>query len=187
MKVLLTACLLLLAACNGVPSSDEANRPFFAPGHELALPQPAELGRDAEWLQHITVRHDGDAYAFDGRISVTAESFQLIGIDGLGRRTMSIDWNRSGQVNAMRAEWLPPQVRPGPMLADIVLLYWPRDVLRRALQPSGATLREIGKTRIVSLGGKEVLHIDYLGGGRLRYRNNGWGYEIEVQSVEVVP
>lgn len=108
---------------------------FFAPGRVLHLPAPADLGRNVEWLQKITIHHGDDTFAFEGRISVTPERFHLVGLDGLGRRAMEVTWERNGTVVATRADWLPPQVKPGSMLADIVLLYWPRDVLRQSGSP----------------------------------------------------
>jgi hypothetical protein len=179
--------VLWLAACMAGPTEDAANQPYFAPGHLLALPEPADLGRPAEWLQHITVRHGDETFAFDGRISITADRFHLVGVDGLGRRAMSITWEKSGRITAMRADWLPPEVRPGPMLADIILIYWPPEILRQALASSGATLHDTEESRSISAEGSEILAIDYLGDGRVKYRNMAWGYEIEVQSVEVAP
>jgi hypothetical protein len=160
---------------------------MFAPGRALDLPGPGDLGHSVEWLQQITVHHGADVFAFEGRLSVTPDRLKLVGVDGLGRRAMTVIWDKSGSVTATRAEWLPPQVKPGSMLADIVLLYWPREVLRRALKSSGATLQEIGRTRIVSVGADEILHIDDLGNGRVAYRNSAWGYTIEVQTIEVAP
>lgn len=187
MKRWYLAILLLLTACADVATEQSDNQPLFAPGHVLNLPAPGDLGHNAEWLQQITVRHGADVFAFEGRISVTPEKFQLVGLDGLGRRTMTVVWDQSGLVTATRADWLPPQVKPGSMLADIVLLYWPRDVLRRALKSSGATLQEVGHTRIVSIGADEILHIEDLGNGRVTYRNKAWGYTIDVQTIEVAP
>jgi hypothetical protein len=178
---------LSLAACAGAPTVPSDNVPMFAPGHVLALPSPGDLGRSVEWLQQITVHRGAEVFAFEGRISVTADRFQLLGLDGLGRRAMTVTWDKSGAVTATRADWLPPQVKPGPMLADIVLLYWPRDVLRHALKPAGATLQEVGGTRVVHIGADEVLRIEDLGQGHVRYRNDAWGYTIDVQTVEVAP
>jgi len=186
-RFLVLAGALLLAACASAPTGPADNVPTFAPGRVLALPAPGDLGRSVEWLQQITVHHGADVFAFEGRISVTADRFQLLGLDGLGRRAMTITWEKSGAVTASRADWLPPQVKPGPMLADIVLLYWPRDILRHALKSAGATLQEVGGTRIVRIDGDEVLHIEDLGQGHVRYRNDAWGYTIDVQTVEVTP
>jgi len=187
MKALALACLLFLAACSGVTTDQSDNQPVFAPGRALALPEPGDLGRSVDWLQQITVHHGTDVFAFEGRVRVTPEQFQLVGLDSLGRRAMTVIWDKSGRVTATRADWLPPQVRPGSMLADIILLYWPRDVVRHALEPAGATLLDVGQTRTVRIGADEILHIDDKGGGRVIYRNNAWGYTIEVQTVEVTP
>jgi len=187
MRAWCLAGLLLLAACSAVSTEKSDNLPFFAPGRLLELPAPGDLGHKAEWLQQITVHHGADVFAFEGRISITPERFQLVGLDGLGRRAMTVIWEKSGAITATRADWLPPQIKPGPMLADIILLYWPRDVLRRSLKPAGASLQQIGQTRIVSIGADEILHIDEWGDGRVTYRNNAWGYTIDVQTVEVLP
>ncbi|MBI2255691.1 MAG: DUF3261 domain-containing protein [Proteobacteria bacterium] len=187
MKAWRLIAALLLAACAGVSTDQPDNKPMFAPGRVLALPLPGDLGHSVEWLQQVTVHHGADVFAYEARISVTPDRFQLVGLDGLGRRAMTITWDKSGAVTATRADWLPPQVKPGPMLADIVLLYWPRDIVRHALKPSGGTLLEVGRTRVVSVGSDEVLLIDNLGDGRMTYRNSAWGYTIDVQTVEVAP
>ena len=179
--------LFALAACSGSATIIPDSQTFFAPGRVLHLPAPADLGRNVEWLQKITIHHGDDTFAFEGRISVTPERFHLVGLDGLGRRAMEVTWERNGTVVATRADWLPPQVKPGSMLADIVLLYWPRDVLRQALKPSGAALQDIGEMRIVSVGVDEILRINNLGDGRVRYRNDAWGYTIDIQTIEVTP
>lgn len=187
------AAMLMMPGCAHTLVDDQGSLPYFAPDRLLALPRPGDLGRSVEVSQMITVRHEKDVFSFEGHISVTPERFHLVGIDGMGRRAMSVIWDKSGKVTAERADWLPEAVRPGSMLADIVLLYWPGHVLRPALASVDATLREGIDTRTVIVDGAEILHVDYLAGGaqswngRLHYRNAAWGYEIDVQSVESVP
>lgn len=187
------ALIFTVTACTTVPLADEANLPYFAPNHLLALPQPGDLGKSLEMSQMITVRHDDDVFAFEGHISVTPERFYLVGVDGMGRRAMSVTWDKSGKIIAERADWLPAAVRSGSMLADIILIYWPAAVLRPALENAGAVLVDGPTSRSISVDGKEILKIDYLAGrpqattGRLHYRNSAWGYEIDVQSVEATP
>jgi len=54
----------------------------------------------------------------------------------MGRRAVTITW--TGQnVSAETAPWVPETLRPGSMLADIILIYWPEAAVRRAL-PDGA-------------------------------------------------
>ena len=193
MKWAMAALGLILAGCGSTPVEDAANMPYFAPGRLLELPRPGDLGRSVEMSQMITVRHDGEVFAFEGHISVSPERFLLVGVDGIGRRAMSVTWEKSGRITAERADWLPPAVRPGPMLADIVLLYWPAGVLRQALLPAGAMVTDTPGRRRIAIDDVDVLIVDYMAGGdqatggRLHYRNTAWGYEIDVQSVEVVP
>ena len=184
---------LVLAGCSSTPVDDAANMPYFAPDRLLALPAPGDLGRSVEMSQMITVRHDGEVFAFEGHISISPERFLLVGVDGIGRRVMSVTWNKNGRITAERADWLPPAVRPGPMLADIVLLYWPAAVLRQALKSAGAVVKDTPGRRRITIDDVDILTVDYLAGGdqatggRLHYRNTAWGYEIDVQSVEVAP
>jgi hypothetical protein len=191
--IVAAALAVAVTACATAPVADEQNYPYFAPNHLLALPKPGDLGRPLEMSQMITVRHDGDVFAFEGHISVTEERFYLVGVDGMGRRAMSVAWEKSGKITAERADWLPAAVRPGSMLADIVLIYWPAPALRPALENSGAVLVDGPTSRSISIDGTEILKIDYLVGGpqatngRLHYRNSAWGYEIDVQSVEATP
>lgn len=190
---IIAGALLSIIGCTTTAVDDRANLPYFAPDRLLTLPHPGDLGRSVEVSQMITVRHDTDVIAFEGHISVTPERFYLVGVDGMGRRAMSVTWEKSGKITAERADWLPEAVRPGSMLADIVLLYWPGDVLRPALASADATLKDDAESRAVAVDGSELLHVDYLAGGaqawtgRLHYRNTAWNYEIDVQSVEVVP
>jgi hypothetical protein len=85
---------------------------------------------------------------------------------------------------------MPSALRPDSMLADIVMLYWPEDVVRRAIAPAGAELVVNAKSRTVRIDGRDVLHVDYDQSGTgpwtgsLHYANRGWGYEITVRSVE---
>jgi YD repeat-containing protein len=182
----------VLAGC----ASDEMpseTLPMIAPGHLLTLPAPGDLGRSVEAAQLITVHREGETYVFEGHISVTPERFLLVGVDGTGRRAMTLTWDRSGKVTAETAPWMPRAIPPGPMLADIVVLYWPEAIVQRALKESGATLAVGNGSRTVTADGSQILRADYQDGagaawsGKLRYRNDAWGYDIEVQSVELAP
>jgi hypothetical protein len=187
--------LMLQAAVGGCASDRPVpeDLPMIAPGHLLTLPAPGDLGRSVEAAQLITVRRGSEADVFEGHVSVTPQRFLLVGVDGMGRRAMTLTWERSGKVSGETASWLPRPVPPGPMLADIVVLYWPEATVRRALEGSGATLKVRNGGRSVIADGMEVLQAEYQGNaapswtGTLRYRNKAWGYEIEVQSVELAP
>ncbi len=188
------ALVLWLGACTAMPGggSTDVHAPLLAPGEVLALPRPADLGRRVEAAQLITASRDGQTFVFEGRLSITPERFLLAGVDSLGRRAMTVTWTDAG-LEVETAPWLPPALRPGSMLADIVVLYWPEAAVQRALSPTGGTLTADAHQRTVRIGGKDVLRAErsWAEGkpwtGTLRYANLAWGYEIEVQSTETAP
>ncbi len=188
------ALVLWLGACAAMPGAGttDARAPLLAPGEALALPRPADLGRRVEAAQLITASRDGQTFVFEGRLSITPERFLLAGVDSLGRRAMTVTWTDAG-LEVETAPWLPPALRPGSMLADIVVLYWPEAAVQRALAPTGGTLTADAHQRTVRIGGKDVLRAEHSWAegkpwtGTLRYANLAWGYEIEVQSTETAP
>lgn len=185
------ALALTLGGCVAAPVQD-TRAPMLAPGRELALPRPGDLGRKVEAVQLIAGRHGDQTFVFEGHLSVTPEKMLLVGLDTLGRRAMTVTWTDTG-VEVETAPWLPPGLRPGSMLADLVVLYWPEAAVRRALVPTGGELVQEPHARTVRIDGKEILRAEYswnTGGpwtGTLRYANRAWGYEIEVQSQEAAP
>ena len=202
--------LALLTGCNGnvkipavgyfagpvagpvaAPAADIQSAPF-APGRVLALPRPADLGRTVEAVQMLTARYDSQTFVVEGRLSITPERFVLVGVDGMGRRAMTVTWDgRSLTIES--APWLPASIPPASMLADIVLLYWPEAAVHKALAPAGCTLLATAKSRKVRCGNDIVLIAKYgwpsgaKWDGTLQYSNLAWGYEIEAQSKEMTP
>lgn len=191
--------ILGLAGCDKPPASEmnlvtgsgaNSKEAMISPGRSLVLPMPAEFGRSVEAAQLLTARYDSQSYSFEGRLSITPERLVLVGLDGMGRRAMTVTWNGHDMV-IDRAPWLPEAVRPGSMLADIVVLYWPEHAVRKALAPAGCTLLATPKTRKVRCGAGDVLRAKYdwpvegKWSGSLQYSNLAWGYEIDVQSQEV--
>jgi Protein of unknown function (DUF3261) len=190
---MIAALVIAMTAGCASDRSHPETLPMISPDHIVALPEPADLGRSVEAAQQITVRRGGETQVFEGHISVTPERFLLVGVDGMGRRIITLTWDKSGKVSGETASWLPNPIPPGPMLADLIVLYWPDAVVRRALAGAGATLVSPSGSRTVIADGAEILHVDYQGApgpswsGNLHYRNDAWGYDIEVQSVELAP
>jgi len=164
----------------------------FAPGRDLALPVPADLGRTVEAAQMLTARYDGQTFAFEGRISITPERLVMVGVDGMGRRAMTATWD-GRSLATESAPWLPSNVRPASMLADLVVLYWPEAAVHKALAPAGCKLLATAKSRQVRCGNDTVLTAKYdwpagaKWNGTLQYSNLAWGYEIDAQSKEITP
>jgi hypothetical protein len=154
-----------------------------APGITLALPAPGELGHGVDAVQLVTARRGGESFVFECRLSVDGQRLLLAGSDSMGRRAMTVRWSQDG-ITVERADWLPTSVRPENILADMVLLYWPEEVVRRGL--SGAALTQTSQGRAIG----EAIAISWQGdpwNGLSRLVNTAWGYEIEVRSVRVSP
>jgi hypothetical protein len=182
---------LLLTACVQASLLEESNdpsAPMIAPGQRLTLPRPADLGRSVVATQLITARGGGQTFVMEVNLSVTTKNAVLVGLDPMGRRAMTINW--TGQnVSAETDSWVPANIRPGSMLADVVAIYWPEAAVRKALPPGGELLQQANR-RTIRIDGKDVLRVEYTWApgaqwnGTLRYTNLAWGYEIDVQSSE---
>jgi Protein of unknown function (DUF3261) len=183
---------LLLAGC-ATGQSAPHDRVRMAPGLDLVLPGPDELGRSLEATQLVTARYGDQTVVFEGHISATPERLLLVIIDQLGRKALSVTWDKNG-VAYDAAPWLPSTIPPQNMLADIITLYWPDAAVSRALAASGGRLVANSGTRSVLVGDQEVIHAEYQPAsdtghwvGHAIYRNLPWHYELDIQSVLTTP
>ena len=182
-----------LAGCTpaGPASAGPPGQVTLAPGLAFTLPPPAALGRTIEAEQLITGQHGGESFAFQTRISATQARLLVAGFDTLGRRALTIAWTGTA-LTVEAAPWVPAELRPGNVVADIVLLHWPADAIRAGLS-AGATLREDGAVRVVALAGRELVRIERMEGageswsGHWHDRNAGWHYALDIRSVEAAP
>ncbi|MFA6022396.1 MAG: DUF3261 domain-containing protein, partial [Rhodospirillales bacterium] len=167
----------LLAACSAAPQP--VDRIVIAAGVTLRLPAAGQLGDAVEVAQMVTARHGGDSFSFEGRLSVQADHLILVTTDGLGRRAMTVHWSE-GRLNVDKASWLPGSVPPpANMLADIVLMYWPTEVLAAALD--GAVIEEVGGIRRLRRDGAVVVEIHRDAdpwNGNADLSNRAWDYHI---------
>lgn len=164
-----------------------------APDLALVMPSPADLGRRIEVVQLVVARYGDRTLTFEARISAAPDRFDLVCLDPLGRKAMSIHWT-PGDIQTEKAAWVPEDLRPENMLADIVMLYWPGDVVRRALLASGGTMSVDSQTRSIRAHGAESIHIEFQPSasndpwnGRVGYRNLPWNYALDIQSRVIGP
>lgn len=177
------ALFLLLALAGCATQPPESGAVMVAPGVTLALPAPGDLGRSIEAMQMVSAHHGADTWVFEGRLSVRPDELRLACLDGMGRRALTVVW-AGGRLEVERAPWVPDTLRAENILADIVLLYWPEQVVRRSLQ--GAALRQDGQQRGIG----DAIAISWAGdpwNGSARLRNIAWNYELDVQSATVGP
>ena len=184
------ACIvgILAMACTTV-SPESASSAVPASKAFLSNLRPADLGRDVEAAQLVTVSREGNAVLVEVRLSLKAGRLLLVAQDMLGQRVMTVTWTEAG-IHDEHPPNLPPVVSPAGMLADFVAICWPEDAVRRALEPSGASLIVQGNQRIIMSGRGETMRAT-VGwppqgpwNGRTNYRNVRAGYSVDIQSVE---
>ena len=197
LRLLTLALPVLLSACASLPGALSVGSPpagdtLIAPTRRIVMPQPAVFGRSVEARQLVTVKHNGNTIAFESRISITSKRMSLVCMDTLGRRAMSVEWDGT-KMDVIVAPWVPDSVRPGSMMADLAMLYWPEKAVRAAVAPIAGDVVISERKRVLRVDGKEVLRADYgwpdgaAWNGKLHYANTAWGYEVDVQSVEIKP
>lgn len=177
-------CLLLvglLTACS-LPSHS-GGAVALAPQVSLRLPSSAQLGEVVEAVQLVTASHGGDSFTFEGRLSVTSAGLILVTTDGMGRRAMTIRWS-NGSLEVDKASWLPASLPPpANMLADIMLMYWPVEVLRTHVD--GALVEAEGTSRSLRRDGAVMVEISGAAdpwNGSVTLHNRVWEYRIQVAS-----
>jgi hypothetical protein len=184
----LGGCTRIGTALTALP----AGQVTVAPGVMFSMPPPAALQRSVEAQQLITARYRDETFVFETRISVTPSQMLVVGTDMLGRRAMTIEWTG----NAMKVEvapWVPPELRARNVIADIMLLYWPENAVRAGLTPAVAMQVPHPEQRVIAVDGHEMIRMDRVGGpargwsGRWTFDNLGWGYKLDIQSVEAAP
>ena len=187
-KSLAAGTVLALDACATPPPKLPRGQVAVAPGLALTMPSAASLNRRIEVSQLVVAQYGSRNLAFEGRVSASHDHFDLLCIDPLGRQAIRIHWTASGIVSD-KAQWVPEDLHPDNMLADIVMLYWPEAVVAQALAPSGGVLKAETGVRSIRLHGTEIIRAEFQplpGGdpwnGKVRYRNLPWDYTLDIQS-----
>lgn len=185
---LFTVAVFMLAACVD-PTPDLASSAVPRPGAFLNHVSPADLGRDVDAVQLVSVSRGADAFTIEVRLSVRAQQLKFVAQDMIGQRLMTVEWNGTDVVE-QRSPNLPAFVVPKGLLADLVVICWPESVVRQALEQTGSTLLAQNDRRIVLVGNRETMRAERSWGatspwtGRLSYLNVRAGYTVDVQSVE---
>ncbi len=186
-QILLAAAFLLCACAPPSLPDDEA---AIAPKTIMVVPPPEASGEPTSVAQSIVAHFRGHTFAFDNQIQIAPGTFDLVALDGFGRRALSVHW-QAGRMTSDAAPWLPSIVRPADILAAIVIVYGPEKTVAQSVKDAGATFTETGTTRTISRGNRDLVVVEY-GSGQgwsrsAKLRNLAFGYEIDIQSAELAP
>lgn len=180
--------VLTIALWGCAAERDRGAEAMIAPAVRFATPGPQTLGYRVVAEQMISAHYRNDSFVWEAHINVSPEKLEVVGLDAFGRRAFTVTW-RGDVLSYEAASWLPSAIKPGNVLADIVILYWPQEVVQSALAGSGAIAATTASGRSIAVGGAEIIHVDYDDdgardwGGTAHFRNLAFGYQLDIQSV----
>lgn len=158
----------------------------------MTLPHASELGRDLHATHLVTARYGDRVVSFEGHIEAVNGTFRLAVLDPLGRKALTVNWT-GDDVAYDAAPFFPTELRPQNILADLVLIYWPPEVLRRSLHAGHARFSVTPDRRSVTLDGRVVIRADFTPGpgpdpigSRVLYRNLAFGYSLDIRAAEAM-
>ncbi|MDP2698557.1 DUF3261 domain-containing protein [Thalassospira sp.] len=160
---------------------------------EFTLPGNPWAGDDnLDISQQIQARWAKDEQGtFQARIALAPGAVKIVMIDDLGRRAIDIDWDADA-LTIQTADWLPETFDARRLLADIVMVYWPLDALKKAL-PGSMSVTEILEQRVIRINatGRIYARIDRpsrdIWQGVASLRNERFGYDIAIRSQRMDP
>ncbi len=176
------------AACSAMRYAASPGSTTIAPGVELAIPSGRELGYSIETTQLITAHFRNEIQVFEAYISVTPEKIAVIALDPFGGRAMTITATDDA-IHSEVAPMVPAVLRPGNILADITIVYWPAPAVRRALAGTSASLYDDENQRSISVDGRKIVQVTYDAPHEdawtktAHLRNIAFGYELDLQST----
>ncbi|HLW70758.1 MAG TPA: DUF3261 domain-containing protein [Candidatus Binataceae bacterium] len=190
-RLLLIVLTISLAACATHKPASRTNV-TIAPGLEFAMPTGRELGYSVEATQLITAHFHDQVQVFQAYVSVSPEKITMIALDPLGGRALTITATDEALTFAA-APTAPAALRPGNILADLAIVYWPAPAVRRALAGSSASLDDDQSGRTIILDGRVVVQVTYEAPHentwtKLAHLHNlEYGYELDLQSAVTGP
>ncbi|PKR57739.1 hypothetical protein COO92_13260 [Thalassospira lohafexi] len=155
MTLSLNACVTDLADLS-VPNPFASNPAYtvaLTPDIAIELPEnPWETAQSLEATQQVTAQwrpQNGQpsTATFLARISAQPGQVRIAVLDDLGRRAMTIDWTLDG-LNIVKADWVPDALDPERLLGDIVMTYWPDDVVSDVVDQSMTVEETMGQRTI---------------------------------------
>ncbi|MCE9650888.1 MAG: DUF3261 domain-containing protein [Parvibaculum sp.] len=187
-RVVVATILMLLTACSNGHLNNE-NIQMLAPGVALTLPETQPFGENVDAVQLVQARYRDRHQAFQSMIETGGQRFTVLMTVPSGPRIMRVDWG-AGSVTARKETIAPANLSPERMLADLMLIYAPSDVLRTAI--SGGTFVVMDESmRKVLRDGREIVAVTRPGGdsweGHATLVNFAYDYALDIQSHRIAP
>lgn len=174
MRLICLTLMILLAGC--AVSTERSG---------FQLPTQPWSGDSLAATHLVNVTRDDEQIQFQARLSLREDRVLVVLLDSLGRRGATIRWSADG-VTMERADWLPVNLEAKTLLQDLVLVYWPAQIVRDAL-PEDQYLLEMDRARNITSADGPIYRINRPTGdvwvGTSRLENLILGYQMTIQSV----
>jgi len=162
---------------------------LIVPGISFVLPSWSPPTHPFEALQRFSGRVDEDKFSFEAQVSYNNERLHVVALDMLGRRAFDLTWSPKG-ISAEQAEWMPIKINPKRILTDIVMLYWPLEVVEAGTRGAAAMWEERGAARRLKSDNNTVLLVYPITekgatwGKDASLTNYALNYKIEIKTQE---
>ena len=184
-KFIIVAVSLLLTACQSTPETPP--QLVIAPGLEMDLPALAGPAKSFNATQMVVGTWRDRKFSLETHIERRGASLNVIALDTLGRRAMTIRWSNNN-IKSTMASWLPEKLTADMMIAHMVLIYWPQQTLSAALHHRGIVIEQDGQSRQFLRDGQIIISVEYASdpekawNGKAQLVNSILDYRLTVQS-----
>lgn len=178
------SALVLLAGCATAQKMSAPPAASIAPGVTFTLPTHPPF-EEPLIAQQLVRAHYGDEHlVFQAAIEADNGRFRLVISLPSGPSVMHVDWGPDG-VSSTMTPLATAAFSERALLADLIIVYAPYAVLRKALSESEATIVD-GETRVILKEGEPIVRVSLPVGdpweGTTQFENLAYGYELEISS-----
>jgi hypothetical protein len=170
---------LLAAGCIHTPSAPgPILSPRLAAPGALAPRSASQVIRAAYGARDVTLRT---------AIQIDAAGLKVVGVSATGQRLFTASWDGEN-VNADRSPFVPKDLAPERVLADMQLALWPLESIRESFGGSGQEVTEpFAGVRRLRRGDRLIAEVHYAGAdpwnGRLWFVNFEFGYTLTIDTI----
>jgi hypothetical protein len=184
-QLALVAVAILLASCAST-SQSTTGVVDIAPGVTLSLPERPPFGPEANVIQLGQAKYQDREVVFQAVISSRPDAMNLVMTLPSGPRVMSFAWT-PGSLQTRLEPIAPKGLSADHMLADMLVMYAPADLVRPLLSGAEFVAAPDGSRRIVR--GDEVIVVvtrptgstDNLWVGKTVLENRVFGYTLRIE------
>jgi hypothetical protein len=188
----LALSMLLLVACATTPPNHSSTSTDPSPAAAPSIPAPPSFAppdalspRSASQVIHAA--YGSRVATLSTVVQIDSTGLKVVGVTATGLRLFSASYDGK-QVSATRSPFVPKEVSPERVLADMQLALWPLASLQSAYADSGQTVSEPhpGVRRVVR-GDRLIAEVHYASddpwSGRLWFVNFEFGYSLTIDTA----